>query len=373
MLIPLSRRRVALLLAMLIAVAAPSHAADRTNEFRVSQAQMRTLGIELVTVQVLKTANGARYPAVVVLPPPQERVVSAAVAGLVNQVLVEQNQSVSVGTPLLVLSSPELGQLQLELVRATNSVRLTAQTSLRDRTLFKEGIIAKRRVDEATIAESNSRAELAQAKTALRLAGMNDAIVNRVADTGQVQTELTVASPATGTVIAVEVKPGQRVVDADPLIRIARLDSLWLDIQVPSAQVSQWPKGTSLTLPGDIAATVLSVSAMAANAQTVVLRAALDRSGAQHLRPGEFVQAELPIAAVDAWDIPLAALARDGDQAYVFVRGEDQFVATPVSVLASTGQRVKVRGELHAGQRIAGSGVLLLKAAWQGVGGADEE
>lgn len=373
MLISLSRWRVASLLAMLIYWVAPARAANRANEFPVSSAQMRALGIELVTVQVVATANGTRYPAVVVLPPQQERIVSAAVAGLVNQVLVEQNQVVSAGTPLLVLNSPELGQLQLALVRAANSVRLTAQTSLRERTLFKDGIIAERRVQEATIAESTSRAELAQAKTALVLAGMNEATVDRIADTGRVQTELTVTSPTAGTVIAVEIKPGQRVADADPLVRIARLDSLWLDIQVPSAQVSQWPKGTRLALPGGIGATVLSVSALAANAQTVILRAALASGGAQHLRPGEFVQAELPMTGADAWDIPLAALARDGDQAYVFVRIEDRFVATPVSVLASAGQRVKVRGEVRAGQQIAGSGVLLLKAAWQGVGGIDEE
>ena len=75
----------------------------------------------------------------------------------------------------------------------------------------------------------------------------------------------------------------------------------------------------------------------------------------------------------DAWDVPLSALVRDGDRAFVFVRIDGHFVATPVTVVASTGQRAKVSGPLTAGQRVAAAGVITLKAAWQGAGGMEDE
>ncbi len=350
----------------------PALAQDHSDVFPVSEQQRRALGIELVTVQTLPGATGARFPALVVLPPQQQQVVSAPVAGLVNQVLVEENQTVSEGTPLLVLSSPELGELQLALVQAVNRARLAAQTTVRERALFKEGIIPLRRVQEAEAAESDANAALIQAKAALVLAGMSKVAVSHIVAAGEVQSHLTLTAHTAGTVIELTIKPGQRVANADPLLHLARLDLLWLDIQVPSAQATLWPKGSKLTVTGGAQAEVLSVSPLSNSSQTVQLRARIT-NGTAGLHPGEFVQAELPISAAGAWDAPLSALVREAGQAYVFVRKDDKFIATPVTVLANAGQHVKVSGDLQAGQQIAASGVIALKAAWQGAGGMEEE
>ena len=241
------------------------------------------------------------------------------------------------------------------------------QTTSRERALFKEGIIAERRVQEAEIAGSNSRAELAQAKAAVRLAGLSEREVSLLIDAGKVQHELTLTAQSAGTVIMLEAKPGQRVTEVDPLLRIAQLGELWIDIQVPAAAAAQWPKGSTLRVTGDIEAEVQSVSPMADDAQRVLLRAQL--RGIANLHPGEFVQATLPVVAADAWEVPLSALARDGNDAYVFVRIDHRFVVTKVEVLANAGQRATVKGPLQTGQRLAATGVISLKAAWQGAGG----
>ncbi|MBI2798692.1 MAG: efflux RND transporter periplasmic adaptor subunit [Gammaproteobacteria bacterium] len=372
--IPILKRGIPMLAILLAVSSAP--AADRANDFSVTDEQVRALGIELIALdkQGRKAGQGSgiRYPAVVVLPPRQQRVVSAPVAGLVTQVLIEENQTVQVGTPLLVLSSPELGRLQLAVVQAANRARLAKKTAARERTLFGEGIIAERRVVEADTAASDSRAEFTQATAALRLAGLSELEVARVADASVLHDELTITARSAGTVIGVDVKPGRRVTEIEPLLRIARLDELWIDVQVPSAEAAQWPPGSKLTVTGDLAAEVLSVSPLADNAQRVLLRARLV-SNTTNLRPGEFVQVDLPVAAANAWQVPLSALARDGNQAYVFVRVDDRFKATPVEVLANTGQRATVKGELVAGQRIAATGVISLKAAWLQVGGGEDK
>jgi hypothetical protein len=166
-------------------------------------------------------------------------------------------------------------------------------------------------------------------------------------------------------------RAGQRVAAADLLLRIADVGQLWIDIQVPSMQAAQWPRGTKFVVSDGSEAQVLSVSAVAAGAQLVTLRAALIGRGA-NLRPGEFIQASLPVAP-DAWELPLAALARDSEQAYVFVRDGEHFIATPVTLTANNGQRAKLRGNLQLGQKVAASNVISLKAAWQGAGGMEED
>jgi membrane fusion protein, heavy metal efflux system len=85
------------------------------------------------------------------------------------------------------------------------------------------------------------------------------------------------------------------------------------------------------------------------------------------------VQVLVPFATNGAgWALPLQAVARQDDQAYVFVRTEQGFAARAVTVVASADASVQVTGDLKAGQEIATSAVIALKAAWQGKSGGDK-
>jgi membrane fusion protein, heavy metal efflux system len=84
------------------------------------------------------------------------------------------------------------------------------------------------------------------------------------------------------------------------------------------------------------------------------------------------VQAQVPLAGTQgAWTLPLAAVVRQGEQAHVFVRTAQGFVAQPVEVVASSGPSVSVAGPLKVGDQIAISSVIALKAAWLGESGGE--
>lgn len=354
---------------LLLSAAPYLYAADK-NTFTISDAQMRLLGIELVALGRQPEVTGARFPAQVILPPQQESVVSAPLAGLVSQILVQENQQVAAGTPLLVLTSPQLGELQLALIQAQNRLRLANATASRERALFKEGIIAERRVIEADSAQRDAAATLQQAKMALSLSGVSHTALGRMS-TGAIGNSLTITAQSPATVITLSAKLGQRVAAADPLLQLAKLDTLWLDIQVPSGDAGRWSVGQRVQVAGGASATVVSISPYSGSTQTAHVRAKVI-SAKSGLRFGEFVQVELPLATGNAWDIPIAAIARQGDQVVVFVRDKDSFRAVPIKVLASAGQRAKISGAIKAGDRIAATSVIALKAAWQGIGGAEE-
>ncbi|NQD38267.1 efflux RND transporter periplasmic adaptor subunit [Permianibacter sp. IMCC34836] len=352
-----------------------SVAAHSADGFSVTDEQMRALGVELITLKAQSDAAGARFPAQVVLPPDQENVLSAPFAGVITQMLVQENQKVSTGTALLVLSGPEFGALQLDLVQTSNRLRLARASLQRDQELFAEGIIPRRRLDESDAAARDAEAGQTHSRAALALAGVDAVQLDRIATSAAVSNELTLKAQRSGTVVALAVKTGQRVNAADPLLRLVRSEKLWLDIQVPSGSAVRWQKGQRVHVVGGAEAEVLSASALTSSAQTVTLRAQL-RAGASPLRPGEFVQVELPISEASAWEVPLSAIARHDNHSYVFVRdsvNKDSFVAVAVTVLANAGQRAQIQGELKVGQRIAVSSIVALKAAWLGLGGAEEE
>ena len=368
------RTASALVLSALLAMTATARAAD---EFAVTQAQMQGLGITLQRLEKPADIQGQAYPARVVLPPSQEQVVSAPLAGLVDRVLVGENDIVKSGQPLLRLVSPELGELQLKLLEAASKSRLSQKTLQRERTLFTEGIIPERRVQEAEAAAEEGRARLQQAEAALRLAGLDAGRIKKIGAGGALQDSLTVHAKAAGTVLALVVKPGQRVAQADALMRLADTRQLWLDIQLPADRRSQVDiKGGQIAVVGrDAAARPMSVGAVVSDSQTVTLRAQVTQ-GAAMLRPGEYVQAQVPFAAGagsggESWPVPVASVVRQGDKAYVFVRTTKGFLAQQVTVLNSAGAAVQVQGPLKTGQDIAVTSVIALKAAWLGKSGSN--
>lgn len=346
--------------------------APRKDDFAVTAAQLQALGIKLQTLDKPSEIRGLTYPARVVVPPQQEQVLSAPVAGLVDRILVAEHQTVRRGEALLRLNSPEFGELQLSLMEAANRDRLARQTLDRERKLFKEGIIPQRRVFEAELGANDSGARVRQAQAALRLAGLDQGSIGRIAGGGSLMDGLLLRAKETGTVLALEVKPGQRVASADPLLRVANLSELWLDIQLPADRANAWSKDQTIAIVGsELTATPMSVSALVSESQTVTLRARVN-SGEAEFSPGEFVQAQVPFAdSAGAWAVPITAVVRQDGKPYVFVRSPTGFSARPVTVLASAAQSVSVDAAFKSGDEVAVSNVIALKAAWLGESGGE--
>ncbi len=194
---------------------------------------------------------------------------------------------------------------------------------------------------------------------------MSAGAIDKVAASGNPQDSLVLVAAQAGVVTEISARTGQRVDSASPLMRLAQTDTLWLEVQVPATEASAWPPGTKLKVKGrDIAASVVGSSALVATgSQMLAVRALVD--GNSGLRPGELVSVETSMGnAATGWDLPLSALARDGAEAYIFVRTAEGFEARPVKVLASAGQRVRVQADAKAGEQVAISGVVALKGAW---------
>ena len=279
-----------------VALSLPS-VALAADEFDVSAAQMQALGVQLQRLDKPASIPGMAYPARVVLPPSQEYVVSAPLAGVVDQLLIGQNEAVKPGQPLLRLSSPELGEQQLKLMEAASRNRLAQRNLQREKQLAAEGIVPERRAQDAETLATEERARLRQAEAALRLAGMDAGAISRVAAGGAMQDALVIRARAGGIVTDLGVKPGQRVQQSDPLARVSDTRKLWLDIQLPvERQSSVAARGGQITVVGrDSVAVTTSLGTTVSDSQTIVLRAEVTR-GAASLRPGEFVQAQVAFA-----------------------------------------------------------------------------
>jgi RND family efflux transporter MFP subunit len=351
------------------ALSVPGRAAQPSAEFAISASQMRSLGVTVHKLDQPGAVPQLAAPARVVLAPDGDVMVSAPLDGVVDRLLVKPYDAVKAGQPLLKLASPVFGGLQLRLMEASAQAKLSRQALVREKQLFAEGIIPERRVQETQVANATAAAAVRQAEAELRLAGADAAAIRGAAAGGRLADTLVVRAARDGIVSTLDAKPGQRVQAADPLLRIADLRELWLEVQVPAG--TRVASGTAITVVGrEVAAAVQSVGTLVGESQTVNVRARVT-SGAARLRPGEAVEARVPVAAAAGWTLPLQAVTHYGRQAYVFVRSPKGFVATPVTVVSSAGPSARVDGRLNAGQEVAIGAVIALKSAWLGLGGSD--
>lgn len=337
----------------------------------MSAQQQAALGVRTEALTSREPLMLGGLPATVVVPPSQQRVVAAPLAGLLESVSVAPNDPVRAGQVIGRLLSPALAELQRGFVQATVQSQLAADTAERDRRLYDEGLIAEGRLRASRAQMAEAKALLVERRQALRLAGLDEAALSRLAAGQPGSPAIALLAPIDGTVIEQAVAVGSRIEAASAVFRIARLSPLWLEVQVPVSVVGRIAPGAAVAVPA-VGATgrVLSIGRSVGANQSVSVRAEI-REGSGALVPGQAVEASLAPSqgGRSGWRIPVGAVTRSGSQAQVFAAAPGGFKAVPVQVLDEDERSALVDGPLNRGDRIAVQGVAPLKARLVGIGG----
>ena len=219
-----------------------------------------------------------------VVPAPERDVVSAApYAGVVTRWAVLPGQRVSAGAIVGQWLSSGLSEAQRDLQQARIEADLTQRQLTRDRSLWDEGLIAQTRLED-----TQARAQAAQVQLQMRQAQWEAA--TGASDDSRGKQVL--RAPISGVVVELPAKPGQRVEAGAPLMRVADLSVLHLEISLSPDQARGVRAGDAVQVQNPAArGVVISVSPALEAAQQVVVRARLTQAGS--LMAGETVTAHV--------------------------------------------------------------------------------
>lgn len=342
------------------------------DDIPMTSQQMQTLGIRTLPLAQAESFGSNRLPGEIVVPVGQERVVSAPQAGLITVLNVAAGQQVRRGQMLATLSSPELVALQRDYLQGKTQQKLAKNMLERDQELYRDGIIAERRLLTTQSAHEELAVAQAQRRQALKLAGMGEGSLSQLESRGELSSGLAVTAPMDGVVLEQMAATGQRVEMSAPLYRIARLKPLWLEIHAPLEVLSYVREGMAVNLPkyqaqGKIITILRSINR---DDQTVHIRAEITQ-GVEKLSPGQFVEAEIVSAQAGAghYSIPKAALVRHAGKSWLFVRSAKGFRPVEASVIHEQSDHAVVTAALTGKEQVAVSGTVAIKAAWMGVAG----
>jgi cobalt-zinc-cadmium efflux system membrane fusion protein len=357
--------------AMLAALLAlPTHAAG--PELVVSAQQAHSIGIATA-----RPARDDRSPlqglsARVVVPNSQLNVVSTPLSGLLETLTVSISQTVQKGQVLARIQSPALAEAQRLFVQATNQASLAAATLKRDASLWQEGIIAESRHLAAQGNHAEASALLAERTQALRLAGMSESAIARLRSTRTIASSLDIVAPADGVVLEQMATVGQRLDAYAPIYKIARVNPLWLEIQVPVARAARVRDGDPVAVREFRArGSVIAVGGnVDPDSQTVMVRA-LIADNAQHLKPGQNVEATVVTAAAgtgSGWRVPSSALSRQEGKLLLFVKTPGGFRAETATLVYEGVKESAINADLAESDEIAVRGIAALKGMLVGLG-----
>lgn len=325
----------------------------------------RAAGIDVARVQAEAGTAQTMLPGTVVVPPQQLRIVAAPAAGLVESVLVAPNEPVRAGQPIARLRSTDLLEAQRTYLQALSAEELARQRLIRDEQMYRERIIAERRLLTTRAEADFARTTLQEREQMLSLLGMAEPDIKALRESRKMAAALTVTAPEDGVVLELRTSAGERVAASAPLFSIARLKPLWVNLQVPLPQAMVIEPGTRMSIPGTVAQGEVVRLGRSVDPTTQSVTAVVEVSdGAETLRPGQVVNASVALRpnGTPQWRVPAGAVVRHAGRSWVFVKTAEGFRAKPVTVIAETPSATSIRAGLAPDDQVATRGILTLLA-----------
>ena len=303
---------------------------------RIDPTQTQNLGVKTEAVRRGPLTFTQTFPANVSYNEYQFVIMQARAAGFVEKVWpLTVGDKVKKGAPLLELTIPDWVEAQSEYLLLKETGGTATQV---------EGILER-----------------------LRLAGMPEADIRRLAATRKIQTRFTLTAPIDGVITAFDLRAGMNIAKDNVVAKIQGMDPVWVTAAVPEsiAWLIKDASPFSLTVPArpDKSFTFRKWTLLPsadATTRTLQLRLEVDNPD-EALKPGMNAYLNLKTQSEPMLLIPSKALIDTGsEQRVITVDGEGRFVPKPVSVFQASQGVTAIRSGLAEGEKVVASGLFLI-------------
>ena len=327
---------------------------EESEVIKMTESQRRAAGIVTASIGPRPLVETISAPGEVTANLYATTQVTPRIAAQVIARHVRMGDSVTVGQPLVTLSSVEMAETQGALI-------LTEQEWRRTQKLGRD-VVSEQRYLEAKIAAQQAKAKaLAYGMTETQLSKLlqNGSAANA---TGQFD----LVSSQAGTVINDDFIVGQFIEPGQVLFAVSDEKRIWVEAKLPPEKAAQIKPGAKAwviedgnNLPGAVVQVHHTVDE---ETRTLSVRIQVDNK-ADLLHSGEFVDIDIqtgesaPVIAV-----PNEAIVLLEGKQVVFKREGDELHPTPLDIGISKGGWTEVKAGLFGGDEIVTQNVFLIKS-----------
>ena len=300
--------------------------------------------------------------------------IGAPVTGRVTDINTTLGAAVKPGDVLARLHSTELGSAQLAYLKARAQSELQQNARERARLLFAADVIGKAELQRRENEYAVAAAELRAASDQLSVLGMSPSAIARMGQSGEISSFSPVVSTLRGSVVELNVSPGQVVQPADALFTVADLSRVWAVAEVPEQQADLVAAGQTVDIEvpalgsRKISGELIFVGQVVDPVtRTVPVRTSIDNADGR-LKPAMLATMLITSRPTEQLVIPASAVVRFENEDLVYVEIEPgRFRATQVQMGVSYNGKRAVASGLKAGDRIVVEGAFHLNNQRAGV------
>lgn len=330
------------------------------GKVKLTDEQLAAAGITLDTAAPARLSNAVSLPGEIQFNQDRTAHVVPRVAGVVEAAPAALGAQVGKGQLLAVIASTAVSDQRSELAAAQRRLEFARTTFEREQQLWQEKITAEQDYLQARTALQEAEIAVANARQKLAAIG--------VAPSAAAGNRFELRAPFAGTVLEKHVTLGEAVSESTNIFTISDLSTVWANFNVPASDLAAVRVGQKATvrapaLNAEVSGTVSYVgSLIGEQTRTATARVTLPNpQGAW--RPGLFVNVILAAAEGRASiTVPNSALQTANGRTQVFVRVPGGFIAQPVELGASDGQRTEIVNGLTPGAEVATTGSFVIKS-----------
>jgi cobalt-zinc-cadmium efflux system membrane fusion protein len=306
-------------------------------------------------------------------------------SGRVTRLMAQVGDEVKRGDPLFEIDSPEVVQVQTDLIAALHGrdkanahLDVVKRQADRQKRLFQDKATSQREMEQAqndlAAAESDfktAEGALTAARHRLRvIIGRDKDEVERLERERIINPLLTVNAPIGGNVVARRIGPGQFVKTdaAEAHFSISDLSTMWLkafvaEADIPHVRVGQEIDVRILALPDRrVQARIDAIGASSDPAtRRVMVRSEIPNPDGL-LRAEMFATFRITVGSVEATTaVPTAAVIRKGEETRLWVEKEPQvFQSRAVKIGAEQNGCIQIRDGIGPGETVISRGAIFV-------------
>lgn len=299
--------------------------------------------------------------------------VGGRIAGRITRVLVTVGDMVTKGQPLIEIESNELGEALAALLSARANLIAAEHHATRETALGQKQLSSAPVVESARASAKALQAETQGAEQRLLAMGLTANEIDGLAG-GNGPRRITLRAPISGEVVERYAVLGQVVDPTQPILRIADLSRLWVELDLFERDLSKVQAGDGVeilseTYPGRVFNGQVSYINATIDTATRTAKVRIEVPNPERLlRPGQFVHARIALRGTQepVVGIPGKAVLQVEGENCVFVQtGKETYAARVVELGRHAGDLVEVRRGLVEGDTIVTEGGFVLKSELQ--------
>lgn len=343
----------------------------QAQDLALTESQQQAFGLQFSAIESVSSHVSPTWNGLVSVPSGQSHIMSAGSGGLLHLKNITEGARIEPGQVLAQIDSPRSLTLQREALAVLSDLDLAKQNLARDEDLADSGVVAQKRLQASRAEVANLSRKLDEVWQNLALMGMAAGELQALKQTRKLQSpRLNLSAQAPGLVVKILTSSGERVTENQPILQWQQTSPLWLTLKVSLSQAKSLSVGQAVALEGLEAQgeIVIIDGRVEPMTQSVKVVVSLPQES-KDLRPGQSLKAQFIYPGEELVSIPAKALIHLDEQAWLFVKQNQQLQALSADLLYRDDQRATVRiedADKWLDAQVVSKGTAALKAILEG-------